>query len=164
MGPTPPYRSDPCSALFGRFKIDVAVQFVVVTPSNAHIDNRCAFLDPVPGNQAGFANSADQDIRLACHIGGILGELMGGGYRHAGKQKLKSHGSANMVGCPNDRRVQALIVGVDVIEHLHHTHGCTASQGRAPQCQASDVVRMKTVHIFVGQNAIYDSVFVVVRR
>ena len=55
-----------------------------------------------------------------------------------------------MIRGSDDCGVQAFVVGVDVIQHLHNTHGGAAAQSRASKGQATNVVGVKTVYILVG--------------
>ena len=80
------HRCDPSGALLRRSKINIAVELIVVAASDADINDRSALFDPITGHKPGFANSADQNIRLACYFSRVFCELVSCCHRYPGQQ------------------------------------------------------------------------------
>ncbi|MNP22164.1 hypothetical protein D3C76_1148230 [compost metagenome] len=84
----------------------------------------------------------------------VFGKAVGDGGGAAGQQQLHAHRAANDVGRSNHHGVQAVGVDVITLQQRHNTARRARTQTRCTLAQASDVIWMESVDVFIRRNTL----------
>ena len=158
------YGGNPASPFSGRPELHVAAEPPILPAVYADIDDRRIRANPFARNQSAFANGNHQDFGTAHVFFQVDGKAVTAGGGGAGQQQFQHHGAPHVVGGADNNSFLAVVGFAGVIQQSEDTAWCTGPQLRYAQCQAANIVRMKSIDILVRVDPFYDGLGVNVVR
>src|SRR5690242_3299429 len=90
---------------------------------HANVDDSYSGLHEVAGDQAGAADSSNQDVGAAADFGEVASLGMADGHGGVGVQQKHCHGFADNVTAANDNRFRTWDLDPASLEHFHDAGG-----------------------------------------
>src|SRR3569623_697520 len=144
---------DPTGALLRYVEIHVAHQSALDVAVDADIDDDGPLLDPFAFHQPRLADGNDDDVGARDVLMQIFGEAMTGRHSAACEQQFEGHRPADDVGRADYDRFHAYQVVSSASQQGHDAVRRARAQRVQSHGEASDVVWLLTVDVFVGRNS-----------